>query len=147
MKRTLEMAICYSDGTWQAEHFVEVDDPGEYRTWPDCCGAQDEGERLEKLGEEALQAQWDAVPHGGQNVDGVVGPAVVAVWLYHYEDEVEEEDEARSQVACVLKFDQGKVTEGSEIEQHGRVGQPRSPAGALRIGCKTRKTHLTFTPA
>ncbi len=121
MKRIVEMAICYSDGTWRAKFFVEVDDPGECCDSPGCCGAQDEAERLEKLGQEGLQRQlaaWSA-----SHPDAAPGPDIVSMWLYHYGDEEEDETETpqRSQVTCVLSFDMDMITEGSEAEQQDRV--------------------------
>ena len=84
MKRTLEMAVCYSDGTWDDGHFVGIDDPGEL-----------DETQLERLGREALQAQLDA----GSFIKKFV---ITGMWLYNSGEETKEELPRRTEVQVKL---------------------------------------------
>lgn len=78
------MAVCYTDGTWRAEFFVEIDDPG-------GC----DNERLELLGIEVLKEKF--------NSDGTnpivlewkpppVCPGIAHIWLYNSMDDAVKDD-------------------------------------------------------
>lgn len=140
VRKTVEMAICYSNGTWQAGQFVEVEDPG-----CGCCDGPDdwfEAERLEKLGREVLQKQLDA----NSATRLPTGIDVTGMWLYHYGNEEEEGGSKplrRSEVRCVLFFKMDEITVGSEIEQQAaaieqvNLALQRQPYG---LGAKLEKS-------
>jgi len=75
--RPLEMAVCYSDGTWQAEFFVDV---------PADTAEND----LESVGAATLQGLWDKA--FALSPRPLEAPEVTHIFLYNsIDDEAENE--------------------------------------------------------
>lgn len=83
-KHTLNMAICYCDGTWESGFLVEVEDEGECCNGDECCHVLENYERLEKQGAEAIFKRF---PKSKDVAIKTPGRQIVSVWLYLYSTE------------------------------------------------------------
>lgn len=78
MRRIVEMAVCYTDGTWRAGFFAEIDDdPGCDCTTVECMERNNLA-RLEALGQKRITEQLSI-----HSKSKSAGPDIAHIWLYN----------------------------------------------------------------
>jgi len=78
-KHTLNMAICYCDGTWESGFLVEVESEGDCCNGQECCHSLEEYEILERQGVDAIFKRF---PKSEDVAIKTPGRQIVSAWLY-----------------------------------------------------------------